>query len=199
MLVRHHRLAIAGVITAAAIAVPTAALASGSGSPSGNPAPPRACAASACKSKASHAAAIKSAARSQLAALAASAGISVSRLQAGLLAGKRAGGNPAASIAAFAASTGVSHATAQRVVYTVFGTKVIKSVTVPAAVRALATRLGVSTSAAGRAFKQIGALSSKNGVDPASPAFAAIAHDLGVSPARLAAAWDAVKPSVASK
>src|SRR6516165_5130297 len=47
MLVRHHRLAIAGVIIAAAIAVPGAALASGSGSPSGKPAPPRASGASA--------------------------------------------------------------------------------------------------------------------------------------------------------
>jgi len=67
-------------------------------------------------------------------------------------------------------------------------------------VRAFATRLGVSTSAGGRAFKQVAALSSKNGrVDPASPAFAAIARDLGVSPARLAAAWNAVKPRVAGK
>jgi hypothetical protein len=190
MFVLHHRLAIAGVITATAIAVPAAALASGSGSPSGKPAPPQASAASGSKSAAP---------RSRLTALAASAGISVSRLEAGLAAAKRADGNTAASIAAFAASTGVSHATAQRVVYAGFGTNVIKNVTVPAAVRALATRLGVSTSAAGRAFKQIGALSSKNGVDPASSAVAAIAHDLGVSPARLAAAWDAVKQSVAGK
>jgi hypothetical protein len=198
MLVRYHRLGVAGVITAAAIAVPAAALVSGSGSPSGEPAPPQASAASA--SKASHAAAVKSGARPQLGALAASAGISTDRLQAGLVAAKRAGGNTAAGIAAFAASTGVSHATAQRVVYAVSGAKVSKSVTVPAAVRALATRLGVSTSAAGRAFKQIAALSSKNGgIDPASSAFAAIARDLGVSPAQLAAAWDAVKPSVAGK
>jgi hypothetical protein len=127
MLVRRHRLAIAGVITAAAIAVPAAALASGSGSPSGKPAPPQASAASAKKSEA-------------------------------------------------------------------------QSQTVPAPVRAFATRLGVSTSAAGRALKQIAALSSKNGgVDPASPAFAAIARDLGRSPARLAAAWDAVRQSVAGK
>ncbi len=208
MLVRRHRLAIAGVITAAAIAVPTAALASGSDSLSGKPAPPQASAANAKKSEAkpapsqaSAASASKSAAaRSQLHALAASAGISVNRVQAGLVAAKRAGGNTAASIAAFAASTGVSHATAQRVVYAVFGTRFIKSVTVPAAVKALATRLGVNTSAAGRALKQIAALSNKNGgVDPASSAFAAIAHDLGVSPAQLAAAWDAVKQSVAGK
>ncbi len=199
MLVRHHRLAVAGVITAAAIAVPAAALASGSGSPSGKPAPPQASAASA--SKASHAAAVKSGARPQLGALAASAGISTDRLQAGLVTAKRAGGNTAAGIAAFAASTGVSHATAQRIVHAVFGTQVVKRSPTgpPAAVRALATRLGVSTSAAGRAFKQLAALSSKGSVDPASPAFAAIARDLGVSPARLAAAWDAVTQSVAGK
>src|SRR6266568_9117622 len=155
MLVRRHRLAIAGVITAAAIAVPTPALASGSDSLSGKPAPSQASAASASKS---------AAARSQLHGLAASAGIGVNRVQAGLVAAKRAGGNTAASIAAFAASTGVSHATAQRVVYAVFGTRFIKSVTVPAAVKALATRLGVNTSAAGRALKQIAALSNKNGV-----------------------------------
>jgi hypothetical protein len=208
MLVRYHRLGVAGVITAAAIAVPTAALASGSGSPSGKPAPPQASAASASTS----------AAAPQLHALAVSAGISVNRLQAGLVAAKRAGGNTAAGIAAFAASTGVSHATAQRVVYAVTGTSpsgkpaspqasaasasksaAARSQTVPVAVRALATRLGVSTSAAGRALKQLGALSVKGGVDPASPAFAAIARSLGVSPAQLAAAWDAVRHSVAGK
>ena len=47
MMVRHHRLAIAGVITAAAMAAPAAALASGPGSPSGKPALPQASAASA--------------------------------------------------------------------------------------------------------------------------------------------------------
>lgn len=212
MLVRHHRLAVAGVITAAAIAVPAAALASGPGSPSasGKPAPPQASAASPKKSPA---------ARSQLPALAASAGISVSRLQAGLVAAKRAGGNTAAGIAAFAASTGVSDATAQQVLYAMMGSspsgkpapprgsaaRASKSAAarpqaVPVAVRALASRLGVSTSAAGHALKQVAVLSSRNGgVDPASPAFAAIALELGVSPARLAAAWDAVRPSVAGK
>ena len=57
-----------------------------------------------------------------------------------------------------------------------------------AMVAALATQLGVSHSAAQRALNQLDALSDRDGVDPASPAFAAIAHDLGVSPARLAAA-----------
>jgi hypothetical protein len=63
----------------------------------------------------------------------------------------------------------------------------------PAEVAALATRLGVSHSAAQRAFNQLDALSGQGGVDPASPAFAAIAHDLGVSPAQLAAALVAAK------
>lgn len=143
MLVRHHRLAIAGVVTATAIAVPAAAFTSGSGSPSSKPAPPQASAASASESAA---AASKSAA--------------------------------AASKSAAAGS----------------------QLTVPAPVRAFATRLGVGTSAAGRALKQIAALNSRqHGVDPAGAAFAAIAHDLGVSPARLAAAWAGVKQSVAGK
>jgi hypothetical protein len=144
MLVLHRRLAIAGVITATAIAVPAAALASGPGSPSGKPAPPQASAVGASKSAAAPSASKSAAAPSQL-------------------------------------------------------TKQAQPDWPPAPVGAFATRLGVSTSAAGRAFKQIAALSSKNGVDPASSAFAAIAHELGVSPAQLAAAWDAVKQSVTGK
>ncbi|HTR93484.1 MAG TPA: hypothetical protein VMI73_17275, partial [Trebonia sp.] len=63
----------------------------------------------------------------------------------------------------------------------------------PAAVRARAARLGVGYDAAGRAFKQIGALIEQTGhLDPASQAFAAIAASLGVSPAQLAAAWAAI-------
>jgi hypothetical protein len=143
MLVRHHRLAIAGVVTAIEIAVPAAAFASGSGSPSSKPAPPQASAASASES--------------------------------------------AAAASKFAAAASKSAAAGSQL-------------TVPAPVRAFATRLGVGTSAAGRALKQIAALNSRqHGVDPAGAAFAAIAHDLGVSPARLAAAWDGVKQSVAGK
>jgi len=63
-------------------------------------------------------------------------------------------------------------------------------------VAALATQLGVSHSAAQRAMNQIQALSDRNGVDPANPAFAAIAHQLGVTPTRLAAALDAAKQAV---
>lgn len=62
-----------------------------------------------------------------------------------------------------------------------------------AMVAALASQLGISHSAAQHAMNQINALSDRNGVDPASPAFAAIAHQLGVTPARLAAALDAAK------
>ncbi len=157
MLVRQHRLAIAGVVTATAIAVPAAAFASASGSPSSKPAPPQASAASASESAA---AAGKSAA---------------------------AAGKSAAAAGKSAAAAGKSAAAGSQL-------------TVPAPVRAFATRLGVGTSAAGRALKQIAALNSRqHGVDPAGAAFAAIAHDLGVSPARLAAAWDGVKQSVAGK
>jgi hypothetical protein len=182
MSVRNRRLVIAGVLAAAAIAVPAAALASGSSPAKPTPSP---------------GAAIKSATPSELPALAASAGISVSRLQAGLVAAKQAGGNSAAGIAAFAASAGVADPTAKRIVYAVFGTD--NSLTGPAAAAALASRLGVSHSAAQHGLQQIGALSREDGVDPTSTAFAAIAHDLGVSPTQLAAAMDGVKQSMAGK
>jgi hypothetical protein len=197
--VLHRRLVMAAGITVAAIAVPAAALASGSGSPSGKPAPSPACATGACKSKASHADSTKSPTRSPLAGLAASADISPNRLQAGLITAKRDRGNTAAGIAAFAASTGVSPATAQRIVHAVFGTQAGQSLTGPASVRVLATRLGVSPNAAHRALERVGALSGNHGIDPASPAFAAIAHDLGVRPAKLVAGLDAVKQSMAGR
>ena len=67
----------------------------------------------------------------------------------------------------------------------------------PAPVREFAAQLGVSTAAAGPALKQVAGLARQDGsVDPASQAFAAIASHLGVSPARLAAAWAAVSQSV---
>ena len=140
MLVLRRRLAIAGVITATAITLPVAALASGPGSPSGKPSPPSASAPSASKSAPARSASNSGAAPSQ-----------VKQAQPDL---------PAAPVGAFA------------------------------------TRLGVSTSAGGRAFKQIAGLSRNGSLDPASPAFAAIAHELGVSPAQLAAAWDAVNQGV---
>ena len=144
MSVRSRRLAVAAVIAAIAIAVPTAALASDSGTWSGKPAP----SAAATKPPASTSAASKSAAAS---------------------------GSAAASKSA-ARQSGA-----------------LQSVTMPAMVAALSTQLGVSHRAAQHAFNQLDAISGQDGVDPASPAFAAIAHDLGVSPARLAAALVAAK------
>lgn len=198
MPVRYRRIAVAGVLTAAAVAVPVAAFASGPGSPATKSAHSPAT----LKTESASGAA-KSAAASQLsAALASSAGISESRLDAGLAAAKRAGGSNAAGITAFARAAGVSHATAQRIVYAVFGKQgkhVDNSLSGPSAVAALAAQLDVSTSAARHALQQIGALSGKDGVDPASTAFAAIAHELGVSPTRLAGALDGVKESVAGR
>jgi hypothetical protein len=187
MSARNRRLAVAGVITAAAIAVPAAALASGSQTPSVNPPKP----------PASAAAAKTSQGPTDLSGLASSAGISTSQLNAGLVAAKRAGGNSSAGIAAFAASTGVTSATAQRIVYAVFGTHVENGPTGKSMAAALATQLGISTSAAQHAMRQINTLSGNHGVDPASTAFAAVAHELGVSPARLAQALVAAKRSVA--
>jgi hypothetical protein len=69
----------------------------------------------------------------------------------------------------------------------------------PAAVAALASRLGVSTGAARHALQQIGVWSGQGGVDPADPAFAAIARGLGVSPAQLTAALGGVKQVLAGK
>jgi hypothetical protein len=134
-----------------------------------------------------------------LSRVASSAGISVSRLQAGLVAAKQAGGNNPAGIAAFAAAAGVSNATAHRIVTTVFGSAGMQPLTGPASAAVLASHLGVSRAAAQRALQQVVALDGKDGVDPASAAFARIAHGLGVSPARLAAGLDAVKRSMAGQ
>jgi hypothetical protein len=200
MLVRYRRAAVAAVLTAAAVAVPAAAFASGPGSPAAKSAQSPA----ALNSKPA-AGASGSADTSQLsAALASSAGISQGRFDTGIAAAKRAGGSNAAGITAFAQAAGVSHATAQRIVCSLFGTagkgkQADSSLTGPSAVAALTARLGVTTSAAMHALQQIGALSGKGDIDPASPAFAAIADDLGVSPARLAAALDWVKESAAGR
>jgi len=185
----HRRVAVAGVLTAAAIAVPAAALAAGSDSPHPKPQHPAATAT----------ATGKEGGAPNLPALASSAGISVNRLETGLRAAKRAGGNNAAGIAAFAAAAGVSNATAHRIVNTVFGTQANGSITGPAAIGILASHLGVSRSAAQHALQQVVALSDRDGISPTSAAFARIAHGLGVSPARLAAALDAVKQSMGAK
>jgi len=152
MPVPSRRLAAAGVTAAVLIALPAAALASGSTS-SGKPAPSAAASSSV--------PAVKSPAPNTSAP-----------------ADKSPGPNPSAAAAMKAAArqSGTLERQAEQ-----------------AMVAALASQLGVSDSAAQRAMNQINALSDRNGVDPASPAFAAIAHQLGVTPARLAAALDAAK------
>src|ERR1700759_1338151 len=66
----------------------------------------------------------------------------------------------------------------------------------PSIAAALATRLGISPSAAQHVIAQLGAL-GRGGVDPNSAAFAAFARDAGVSPARLASALTEAKQSLA--
>ena len=147
MSVRSRRLAFAAVTAATAIAVPTAALASGSSTSPGKPAP--------------SAAATKPAAASKSAA-----------------SKSEAASGSAAAIKSAARQSAAS-----------------SSVSMSAMVAALAARLGVSHSAAQRALNQVEAL-SRDGIDPASPAFAAIAQDLGVSPAQLSDALRAAKQSL---
>lgn len=153
MSVRIRGAAVAGIIAATAVALPAAALASGSGSPSATSSP----------------AATKSAAPS-------SPGREVSKSAA-------AGANPGA-IAASKSAAATS------------GSSNEPSMTSPAAVAALAGRLGVSIDAARHALQQIVALGSQGAVDPASSAFATIAHGVGVSPAQLAAALAAAKQAI---
>ncbi|HEY3561351.1 MAG TPA: hypothetical protein VGL05_27995 [Kribbella sp.] len=188
---------IGGVVTAAAIAIPATALTSG-GSPS-TPSTSKSTSATEPSASKSPSADKSKTMSSDLTSVAAFAGLSESRLQVGLVAAKRAGGNNAVGIAAFAAATGVSTTTAKQVVYAVFGAD--RSLSGPAGVNVLATRLGVPADEARKALDQIVALSRETagGIDPRSAAFARIAHELGVSPSRLAGALDAVKYSLAGK
>jgi hypothetical protein len=199
MPVLYRRVAVAAVLTVAAIAGPVAAFASGPSSPAAKPTHSPVT----LKTK-SPAGASRSGGSPPFGALASSAGISPGRLEAGLAAAKRAGGRDAAGITAFAEAAGVSNATGQRIVYAVFGSagkgdRAASSLTGPSAVAALAARLGVSAGAARHALQRIGALSAKDGIDPASSPFAAIAHELGVSPPRLAGALKWVKESGAGR
>jgi hypothetical protein len=173
----------ATVVAAAALSIPGSALAVGSAGQRSKSTTAPAAASPASKAPGSF----------DLSALASSAGITESQLAAGLGVAKQAGGNDPSAIAGFARATGVPPATAQRIVSSVFGAHIDRNLTGPSAVAALATQLGVSTSAANSALVQIGALSRTQGVDPASAAFAAIAHHLGVSPTRLATALPLVK------
>jgi hypothetical protein len=143
MSVRSRRLVVAAILAATAIAVPTAALASGSGTPPGKPGP------------------------------------SASAVT-GAIASKSAAASGSAGSAAAGKSPGPPSAAVERVAES-------------AMVASLATQLGVSHGAAQHALDQVNALSGPGDVDPASPAFAAIARGLGVSPDRLAAALTAAK------
>jgi hypothetical protein len=131
-----------------------------------------------------------------LSSLASSAGITVSQLEAGLAAAKQAGGDTTSAVVGFARATGVSSATAQRVIRSVFGAHVDRSPTAASATAALAAALGVSTTAAHSALEQLATVGRTQGIDPASAAFAAIAHRLGVSSQRLAAALPQVKQAL---
>lgn len=142
MSVRSHRLALAGVIAAAAIALPTAALAAGPGTAPSKPAPP-----------------------------------------------VSASGSPGASKTPAAIST----QSAAAIKSAAAGSQQARSNS--AMVAALATALGVSNSAAQSALNQLERL-SRGGIDQSTPAFAAIAHNLGVSPAQLAAALRTAKQSL---
>jgi hypothetical protein len=179
----HNRVVAAAVVAAAALGVPGSALAIGSaGQGSKSTTAP---AATASPSKAPG--------LSDLSALANSVGLTESQLGAGLIAAKQAGGNSTAAVAGFARAAGVPPATARRIISSVFGAHIDQSLTGPSAVAALAAQLGVTTAAAQSALEQIGTLSRTQGVDPASGAFAAVAHRLGVTPSRLAAALPLVK------
>jgi hypothetical protein len=137
------------------------------------------------------------AAQSQPTSFAATAhklGISVAQLQNGLFAAKRAGGNSAGGIVAFARAAGVSRATAQRAITAVFGAPPENpGMATGSAAAALAHGLGISNAAAVRVLHELDRLNGPNGVDPQSSGFAAIARQLGVTPARLAGALDQMK------
>ena len=134
---------IVGVAAVAAIAVPIAAVGSSGGpSPAKSTASAATSTAPAAKSPAPAASAKAGAVRFEV--LARSAGISVAQLQNGLVAAKRAGGNTSAGIAALARAAGVSGATAQRVVRTVFGARPENpGMAIGSAAAALAHGLGI--------------------------------------------------------
>lgn len=191
MSIRNARLTILAAVVAGAIAIPAAAFAYGA-SPT-TPAPPDKTGSSPAPSGG------KTAGMDDLAPLAASAGISESRLQEGLAAAKQAGGDDPQGVTALASAAGVSAATAQRLADAVFGTRVDRSLGGPASITDFARRLGVDESTAQRALQRVFALSGPHGVDPHSAAFAGIAHDLGITSAALAAALDGLKQAEAGK
>lgn len=183
-----HRLVIATCVAATAVALPVTALAT-SGGPKAAPKPVTpATAAAATPTKASPSNAV-AAGRAD--------GISEGRTQAGLVAAKEQGGNTPAGVRAFASAAQVPQATAQALVDKAFGTTSDHGFVTANTVAAMASRLGVSQDAARAALTAVVALSGKDGVDPSSQAFTAIAHGLGVTAQQLAAALDAAKEAAA--
>ena len=153
MPVRKHRLAAAGIIAAAAIAIPGGALASGLTTASGKPGrSPTASAPAISKSPAPGAAPTGTKSPAPNPSAAASKSAAAQSPQAGIEAQRLAA--------------------------------------------ALARQLGISDSAAQHLLNQLVEL-GRGGVDPNSPAFATTAHRLGVTPAKLTAALDATKESLA--
>jgi hypothetical protein len=65
------------------------------------------------------------------------------------------------------------------------------------AVAVMAAQLGISTDQARNGLDQIQRLAAKGSIDPADPAFVAIARSVGVTPKRLASALDQVKIAAA--
>jgi hypothetical protein len=211
MQVTTRRLAIAGVLTAAAVTVPAAALA-GNNTTSNDPATAAHSSAAAAakpsppagptqsevaarlasrlgisKSAAEHALERlqRNVTRAQLAAIAHDLGVTPAQLDAALRDVKLSFAPPGTSSKpSIAHQKSAPHG---------------RSLTsLPAAAAALASRLGVSLTAAQHAMNQIGVLSAREGgIEPDSPQLAAIAHQLGVDPAQLNSALRSVKESFA--
>jgi hypothetical protein len=107
--------------------------------------------------------------------------------------GSAAPGGPAASKSAAAGGSAAPGGSAAAAKSAARQSGALDNAAASAMVAALATQLGVSHSAAQHALNQLDALNGPGGIDPANPAFAAVARDLGVSPAQLAAALPAAK------
>jgi hypothetical protein len=129
---------------------------------------------------------------------AAQLGVSVDRLLQALPKAKlaaAAGGSltDAAAARAVAGDLGVSPAQAQRALRDLFGaqapgpgTKSATTLPPDQALSALASRLHVSTAKAREVLDALSRVANPgHGIDPASPAFAALAHSLGKTPAQL--------------
>lgn len=211
MPVTVRRLAIAGILTATAVAVPIAALAGNNATGKAPTSTASAPVPRAAKSKPAESGVPLSAVAARLASrlgvstsaaqhavaqlqagvsaaqIAHELGVSTERLNTALRAVKMSFAPPASS----GAPAGGAKKPAQR------GRDLT---TLRAAAAALASRLGVSMSAAQDALHQLGVISARQGgLESNSPQFRAIAHRLGVSPARLDAALRAVKESLAGR